>query len=161
MGSIEGGDLGTVSDNIAVCDTAVTSEELVRAVHAILVAAGVPPSVEATELLTHTLCLKEELGRVAAARDVSDASRASLTAAVEATAKAFCCPVTQSIMRDPVTAADGHSYERASIARWFSQGKTTSPVTNLRLTSLALVPNHALRAAITTFEHEMAAHTAT
>ena len=59
----------------------------------------------------------------------------------------FLCPITQEIMRDPVTCADGHSYERASIERWLAT-HNTSPKTGAELPNQALIPNHALRNAI-------------
>jgi hypothetical protein len=31
----------------------------------------------------------------------------------------FLCPSGRTLMRDPVMCADGHSYERANIVRWF------------------------------------------
>jgi len=40
------------------------------------------------------------------------------------------CPITQELMRDAVVAEDGYTYEREAILRWFSVGKTRSPVTN-------------------------------
>eukprot|EP01006_Ploeotia_vitrea_P043896 TRINITY_DN66788_c2_g19_i1.p1 TRINITY_DN66788_c2_g19~~TRINITY_DN66788_c2_g19_i1.p1 ORF type:complete len:1062 (-),score=126.82 TRINITY_DN66788_c2_g19_i1:92-2908(-) len=52
-------------------------------------------------------------------------------------------PITMEIMEDPVTAADGHTYDRNSILRWFTKRKT-SPVTNKTLTSTDLVHNTAL-----------------
>mmetsp|Transcript_10179 Transcript_10179/g.27670 ORF Transcript_10179/g.27670 Transcript_10179/m.27670 type:complete len:550 (-) Transcript_10179:392-2041(-) len=54
------------------------------------------------------------------------------------------CPITQSIMSDPVSTADGHTYERASIEKWLEEN-TTSPVTGLHLTNRTLIPNHSLR----------------
>lgn len=51
-------------------------------------------------------------------------------------------------MLDPVVAADGHSYERAAIERWFALGHRTSPRTNEALRVQDLLPNHALRASI-------------
>ena len=33
-------------------------------------------------------------------------------------------------MTDPVMTADGQTYERAEIERWFAAGHTTSPLTN-------------------------------
>ena len=48
-------------------------------------------------------------------------------------------------MCDPVSTADGHTYERAAIKRWLSKGKRTSPLTGAVLESTALIPNHALR----------------
>merc|ERR1712039_216036 len=53
-------------------------------------------------------------------------------------------PISHEIMTDPVVAADGHSYERSSIAHWF-QRSNRSPITNLPLAHVNLVPNHALR----------------
>jgi len=62
--------------------------------------------------------------------------------------KAFLCPITLLIMKDPVSLRDGHSYENEAIERWFRTGHTTSPVTNLPLGSLTRKRNHALRNAI-------------
>jgi hypothetical protein len=36
-------------------------------------------------------------------------------------------------MQNPVMAADGHTYEKESIIRWFESGHKTSPMTGLRL----------------------------
>ena len=47
-------------------------------------------------------------------------------------------------MSDPVATVDGQTYERAAIARWLAQ-KRTSPLTGATLKSIALIPNHALR----------------
>jgi len=58
----------------------------------------------------------------------------------------FQCPITMEVMRDPVQATDGHSYERAAIEEWLQVHlPPTSPVTNLPLESTRLVPNVALR----------------
>jgi hypothetical protein len=57
------------------------------------------------------------------------------------------CPITMEIMMDPVIAADGHSYERAAIERWFLTHRT-SPMTGAVLTSRVVVPNHRLRTII-------------
>ena len=59
----------------------------------------------------------------------------------------FLCAIGMSLMRDPVMAADGHSYERALIEDWLRQSDR-SPKTNLPLASRTLTPNHALRSAI-------------
>eukprot|EP01052_Picozoa_sp_SAG31_P008380 SAG31_NODE_422_length_15859_cov_5.161865_8_plen_178_part_00 len=59
-------------------------------------------------------------------------------------------------MRDPVTAADGHSYERANIEKWFANrhdANLTSPYTGFRLPSRVVVPNIALRKAIEEFKN--------
>ena len=38
---------------------------------------------------------------------------------------ALCCPISMEIMRDPVIAADGHTYERADIELWFANNNTS------------------------------------
>jgi hypothetical protein len=65
----------------------------------------------------------------------------------------FACPISLDVMDDPVSAADGHSYERAAIERWIEQesredAAVNSPKTGARLDHLHLTPNHALRSAI-------------
>ena len=62
----------------------------------------------------------------------------------------FLCPIVATLMRDPVSAADGHSYERAAITKWLKDNGT-SPSTNLPLKNRRLVRNHALRGAIDAF----------
>ena len=61
----------------------------------------------------------------------------------------FCCPVSMDLMQDPVMIATGHTYDRPSITRWLAQGHRTCPSTGMRLRHLELVPNFALRSAIT------------
>lgn len=60
----------------------------------------------------------------------------------------FACPITHELMRDPVIAADGYSYEREAIQFWFDSGNDTSPMTNLQLPHTRLVANQTLRIAI-------------
>ena len=51
------------------------------------------------------------------------------------------------LMRDPVLAMDGHTYERSEIERWLADHQT-SPKTNEPLPSLTLVPNHAVKSMV-------------
>ncbi len=53
----------------------------------------------------------------------------------------FLCPITQSLIRDPVATCDGQMYEREAIEQWFSKGNTTSPNTNKPLKNTQLTPN--------------------
>jgi len=55
---------------------------------------------------------------------------------------------TLELLRDPVVAADGFTYERESIEQWFSKGHDRSPKTGAQLQSKQLFPNHDLRARI-------------
>ncbi|XP_047058561.1 U-box domain-containing protein 16-like [Lolium rigidum] len=59
------------------------------------------------------------------------------------------CPISLDLMRDPVVAASGQTYDRESIDRWFNSGKSTCPKTGQVLTSLDLVPNKSLKNLIT------------
>ena len=61
------------------------------------------------------------------------------------------CPISQEVMRDPVMAPDGHSYERAMLEKWL-RVKRTSPLTQQPVPIGAHMPrNHALRKAIQDF----------
>ena len=62
----------------------------------------------------------------------------------------FICSITGDIMRDPVTTADGHTYERYAIAAWLANS-SRSPMTNQRLERKDLVPAVALRQLIQEF----------
>lgn len=51
------------------------------------------------------------------------------------------------VMIDPVVCEDGHSYERGALEAWL-RNHDTSPMSNARLNSTMVVPNHALRNSI-------------
>ncbi|MED6107575.1 hypothetical protein PIB30_015324 [Stylosanthes scabra] len=59
----------------------------------------------------------------------------------------FICPISLQIMKDPVTAITGITYDRESIEQWLLKNKnTTCPVTKMPLPSDSdLTPNHTLR----------------
>ena len=59
----------------------------------------------------------------------------------------FLCPITRVVMKDPVVASDGHTYEQEAINKWF-ENNNTSPLTGAMVHSKNLVKNHALRSAI-------------
>jgi len=64
---------------------------------------------------------------------------------------AMClCPITHEVMREPVIAADGMTYDREAIMKWFlmcdERGTgPVSPVTNQPLSTDYIVPNHTTR----------------
>ncbi|XP_069080287.1 WD repeat, SAM and U-box domain-containing protein 1 [Pleurodeles waltl] len=60
----------------------------------------------------------------------------------------FLCPITRELMKDPVIASDGYSYEKQAIESWISTKKRSSPMTNLPLQSLVLTPNRTLKMAL-------------
>lgn len=61
------------------------------------------------------------------------------------------CPITQTLMADPVSVAqEGHVFDRAAIANWF-QTHDTNPVTNTRLARTELTPCIPVRKRINNF----------
>uniref|UniRef100_A0A674EU43 WD repeat, SAM and U-box domain-containing protein 1 n=1 Tax=Salmo trutta TaxID=8032 RepID=A0A674EU43_SALTR len=60
----------------------------------------------------------------------------------------FLCPITREVMKDPVIAADGYSYEREAIESWISAKNRSSPMTNLPLPTTLIMPNRSLKTAI-------------
>eukprot|EP00210_Caulerpa_lentillifera_P006949 g6644.t1 len=58
------------------------------------------------------------------------------------------CPITFEVMKDPVIAADGHTYERRAIEQWLRR-KQESPVTRQPISSTLLTPNLAIKHIIT------------
>lgn len=57
------------------------------------------------------------------------------------------CPITHEKMKDPVVAADGHTYERTAIERWLRY-RDTSPLTNAVLSHKNLTPNLLIKSLI-------------
>jgi hypothetical protein len=83
----------------------------------------------------------------AAAAGAAAAGAAAGEEAEEAPPHLRCC-ITMNLMQRPVVCADGHTYDRDAILRWFGTGSTRSPMTNRPLSHTRVVPNHALRHAI-------------
>jgi hypothetical protein len=58
----------------------------------------------------------------------------------------FLCPITLELMRDPVAAPTGITYDRTAINSWLlAGGQRTCPITHGELRAGDLVPNHTLR----------------
>jgi hypothetical protein len=53
------------------------------------------------------------------------------------------CPITKEIMREPVTASDGHNYEREAI-RVHLMTSSVSPMTSNYMINKTLIPNHGI-----------------
>ena len=60
----------------------------------------------------------------------------------------FACPLSHLVMRDPVVAADGHSYERRAIESHYASGSRISPVEGTEMRAPTLIPNRNLKAEI-------------
>uniref|UniRef100_A0A453IIT6 U-box domain-containing protein n=1 Tax=Aegilops tauschii subsp. strangulata TaxID=200361 RepID=A0A453IIT6_AEGTS len=78
------------------------------------------------------------------------ATKAAAPVAVELSIPAhFRCPISLDLMRDPVTAPTGITYDRESIEAWLDTGRAAvCPVTHAPLRRDDLVPNHAIRRVI-------------
>ena len=86
-------------------------------------------------------------------------------------AQEFCCPITQSVMLDPVMAADGFVYERKAIERWIAtpvytyydyyDSSAKSPVTGVAMSSKTVTPCRPLKHAIEAIMSAAAATTRT
>ena len=61
--------------------------------------------------------------------------------------KEFICPITLSIMRDPVMMPDGHNYERSAIEKAL-QASPLSPLTKQPLNMKDAIPNYDLKSLI-------------
>ena len=61
------------------------------------------------------------------------------------------CPLTLELFCDPVTAADGHTYERVAIEEWLATGSRTSPSTGQPLQSTALIPQLTVKRLVCAF----------
>ncbi|XP_078486552.1 WD repeat, SAM and U-box domain-containing protein 1 isoform X1 [Ciona intestinalis] len=63
----------------------------------------------------------------------------------------YLCPISREIMTDPVLAADGFTYERASIEKWFAKGSKLSPMTNKALVNRNIFSNQTVKSLIAQF----------
>ena len=59
----------------------------------------------------------------------------------------FLCPITLTLMHDPVIGPDGHSYERSAIVQWL-RTNPHSPLTRQPMTASSLQTNYSLKTAI-------------
>jgi hypothetical protein len=66
------------------------------------------------------------------------------------------CPITNTLMEDPVVTVDGFSYERRAIEQWLLSSDV-SPLTGYKLVSTVVIPNVNLHKAILLYQKEMLA----
>jgi len=63
----------------------------------------------------------------------------------------FLCPLTRSLLEDPVATLDGNIFERKAIEEWFRSGNTSSPITDEILQTTEVIPMPLLKNAIKRF----------
>lgn len=83
--------------------------------------------------------LEEKLGEIRRSERLAAAGLDDMTLP-----DAFHCPVTMEVMKDPVVASDGHSYERSTLLTLLGS-RARSPLTRAPLDPRIIVPNFNLR----------------
>jgi|UniRef100_A0A8J9X3X3 hypothetical protein len=66
----------------------------------------------------------------------------------------FICPLTLSLMQDPVISKYGHSFERESILEYLGRGSDICPCTRQPLRMRDVITNHKLRSKIRRWQIE-------
>lgn len=61
------------------------------------------------------------------------------------------CPISLQLMYDPVIIASGQTYERICIEKWFSDGHSTCPKTQQKLSHLSLTPNYCVKGLVSSW----------
>jgi serine/threonine protein kinase len=116
---------------------------------------GVDVDVEAERRprVPAAVLLEEARGVLEAAMSSAPSRSPSSLSESDGAPSYFLCPILKEVMRDPQIAGDGFTYEAEAIGEWLGSGHDTSPMTNLKLPTRKLVPNHALRSAIHEWRH--------
>lgn len=114
---------------------------------------GVDVEAERRPRLPAALLLEEARGVLEAALSSAPSRSPSSLSESDGAPPYFLCPILKEVMRDPQIAGDGFTYEAEAIGEWLGGGHDTSPMTNLKLPTRKLVPNHALRSAIHEWRH--------
>ncbi|XP_078334670.1 WD repeat, SAM and U-box domain-containing protein 1-like isoform X2 [Crassostrea virginica] len=83
-------------------------------------------------------CIKTTQNKPTVSRSVSNLSDNGIP-------DEYLCPITRELMKDPVMAEDGYTYERSAIQGWIDKGKDTSPMTSIPLKTKQLIPNRSLK----------------
>ena len=68
----------------------------------------------------------------------------------------FLCPITYELMREPVVAMDGHTYEKSAIEKWLKSNQT-SPRSGEPMDTIT-IPNMNLKKLIQDIINEVTIH---
>lgn len=66
----------------------------------------------------------------------------------------FVCPLTMSVMRDPVMTKHGHNFERDAIYKWIARDTGLCPITRKPLRLSDIITHHSLRCKIQLWQKE-------
>jgi hypothetical protein len=120
----------------------IRKEEVLSAVNDLLKSADLSLNNDVKTMMASNLSLKEQLLKKASQVDSLKENTKNILGGNDS----FLCPITRDVMEDPVSAKDGHTYEREAIEMWF-HNNSRSPKTNEQI-STELIPNYALKSAI-------------
>lgn len=67
----------------------------------------------------------------------------------------FKCPITQDIMKEPVVASDGHSYEKSALMSFLLKGNGKSPLTREKLKTHIIISNINLKKRIREYAEDI------
>ncbi len=70
------------------------------------------------------------------------------------TPEEYICPISLSVMKDPVMSKDGKNFEKRAILDWLTRGNVNCPLTRLPLKPSLLVPNASLKLSIDKWKKE-------
>ena len=139
-----GGGEGTGGGRVENEPGPVSARELAGAVSDLLSRLNVPMSLDKAEMMEKLVSSQREL-KLAEAKLSSMTKNAAAMEKRGSRMRELCtCPITHELMHDPVTASDGHVYERVAIQRCIQSG-APSPLTRQEL-SPTLLPSHAHKA---------------
>jgi hypothetical protein len=88
-----------------------------------------PPIPAASTAALGSAAAPEGAPAPAPAESISRAEPAAAGAVDSFVLDSFQCPVTMEVMIDPVITADGHTYERKAIEKWFERGGSVTSIT--------------------------------
>lgn len=126
-------DLGQYRDNFV--SNAIDGTELCNMNDKMLIDLGVAAMGHRNRILR---CIKTAQNKPTVSRSVSNLSDNGIP-------DEYLCPITREVMKDPVMAEDGYTYERSAIQGWIDKGKDTSPMTSIPLKTKQLIPNRSLK----------------
>ncbi|XP_057784513.1 U-box domain-containing protein 9-like [Salvia miltiorrhiza] len=129
-------------EKIAGKETALElKKELQRVTEALMV--DDDDDLEITDYAIQTLCALKELKLKQSDFDQGFMKLKNLE--FQEPPQEFRCPISGILMKDPVVAASGQTFEELSIRKWLNEGNTKCPQTHQLLPHTLLIPNYSIK----------------
>ena len=136
-------------ESMAVEEAPSTQHAVLAGLHA-AVGAAPPAAMEVAPVDLTDAAAAHTSGIAPPAAAMAASIAAASIAAANELPEAYCCPITQLLMIDPVVTCDGYTYERTAIVQWLER-RSTSPLTGAPLAHTNLVSNGMARSLIREF----------